>query len=107
MGLDLFFIPGGTRKNSENDLQVLERELKEELNVTLRSHKYYETFFALSHDGKDEVRVKAYFVEINENPEPNSEIEELLWIDRKNFNSYKLGNILKIMVPELMKDEIL
>ncbi len=106
-GLDTFFIPGGKRNEGESDLQALEREIIEELGVKIKNPKFYNTFFAHSHDNRDEVRVKAYFVELGGNPEPNSEIEELLWIDRGNYNSYKLGNILKIMIPGLIKDGIL
>ena len=106
-GLDIFFIPGGKRKAGESDLDTLTREVREELDVTVKSHKYYKTFFAKNHDGTDEVRVKAYFVDADDHPKPNSEIEELLWINKENSHQYKLGNILKIMVPELIKDEIL
>ena len=106
-GLDIFFIPGGKREHGENDLQTLEREIIEELGAKIRKPEYHKTFFAVSHDGKDEVRVKAYFVQLDGKPTPNSEIEELLWVDRNNYNNHKLGNILKIMIPELIKDDVL
>ncbi len=106
-GLDIFFIPGGKRNDGESDLQALEREIIEELGVKIKNPRYYKTFFAKTHDGNDEVRVKSYFVELDGNPEPNSEIEELLWVDKNDFYKHKLGKILRIMIPELIKDEIL
>ena len=106
-GLDTFFIPGGKRKQGENDMQALEREIVEELGAKTVNPKYYNTFFAKSHDDADEVRVIAYFVELDRVPKASSEIEEILWIDKHNYDNYKLGNILKIMIPEMIKEDIL
>ena len=106
-GLDVFFIPGGKRKQGESDLQALEREIIEELGVAIKNPKYYNTFFTRNHDDTDEVRVIAYFAELDGMPIASSEIEELLWIDRNNYGKYKLGNILKAMIPEMIKEGIL
>ncbi len=106
-GKNMFFVPGGKREPGENDVEALHREVKEELNVTVKSHRYYKTFIGPNHDGTKQVKITAYFVVYDGSLEPSNEIEELLWVSREDFSSYSLGNMLKIMIPELVKDEIL
>ena len=106
-GLDVFFIPGGTREHRESDLETLEREVLEELSAKVKKSEYYKTFFAAAHHGSEQVQVTAYFVELDGQPAPNSEIEELLWVDRDNYTKHNLGNALKVIIPELIKDGVL
>ena len=105
-GLDIFFIPGGKRNDGESDLEALEREIVEELGAKIMNPKYHRTYFSEALDGR-EVRVKAYFVELDGVPKASSEIEEILWVDRNSYKNHKLGKVLMVMIPELIKNEIL
>ena len=105
--LDVFFIPGGKRKGNESNEAALRREIMEELGVEIKSMEFYKNFTAQASTENDKVTVISYFCETNDEPEPSGEIEEILWIDRNNYKKINLGNVLKIMIPELIKNGFL
>ena len=96
----LYYIPGGKRELGESDEQALVREVKEEISVNLivDSIKYVATFEAQA-DGKEEgviVKLTCYFAEFEGELNPNSEIEEIKFIDYKNRSDFSIGGI-KVM----------
>lgn len=72
-----FKLPGGHVSNSENDYQALTRELKEELDVTLKRADY------LHSDKCDSHNLKYYNVQIVGEPSPKGEVEEILWVEHE------------------------
>ncbi|EES75326.1 hypothetical protein POTG_00557, partial [Paenibacillus sp. oral taxon 786 str. D14] len=67
-GKELFYIPGGKREPGESDHETLQREIQEELSVTVKPEtiNYFATFEAQA-DGKPEgilVRMTCYFAEV-------------------------------------------
>ena len=48
------------------------------------------------------VIVRAYFCTVKGEPRPGEEIEEILWADKNT--KVKLGNVMKIIIPELVKE---
>lgn len=89
-GKDAYYIPGGKREGSETDEETLVRECKEELTIDILKDtiKYYGTFEAQAH-GKAEgilVKMTCYTAEFNGNLKPDSEIEEIKWLDYSNLN---------------------
>ncbi len=100
--VDAFFIPGGKRDNNESDEEVLRRELMEETNLSVKPIKYYKEFITKAQLENDNVKVATYFCNAEGVAKPGKEIEEILWID-KNTN-VNLGNVLKLMLPELIKN---
>lgn len=82
-GQKLFFNLGGKPLEGESDEEALTREVQEELNVRIvpGTCVYLETFAAQAH-GKPEgttVQIKCYVAEIEGEPVPSSEIEEIAW----------------------------
>ena len=60
-----FIMPGGKMKDKETKEQTLKRELKEELNVELKSMKKFKTWEAKHFKDKNKiVKMETYFVEI-------------------------------------------
>lgn len=106
-GRDMFFIPGGKREGAESDIDCLTRELQEELNVTLKEARYYKDYIADASGENGKVRVRTYFCFVEGVPAPHSEIEELAWVGKENYHEHKLGNVLMIIVPELIRDRIM
>ena len=84
-GKDVFYIPGGKREEKETDEETLIREVKEELSVEVKKQtiQYYGTFEAQAH-GKAEgviVKMTCYTAEIEGTLKPDSEIEEMVWLN--------------------------
>ena len=89
-GKDTYYIPGGKREGNETDVETLIRECKEELTIDILKNtiKYYGTFEAQAH-GYDKgviVRMTCYQAEFFGELIPNSEIEEIKWLDYSNLN---------------------
>lgn len=82
---DIFYVPGGKREGTETDLEVLLREIAEELTVTLRPDtvRHVGTYQADSdpgsHPGGAVVRMSCYRGDYAGTLAPSSEIEELGW----------------------------
>jgi 8-oxo-dGTP diphosphatase len=83
-GKDVFYIPGGKREGAESDLQVLLREISEELTVALRPEtvRYVATYEAAQPDGQLDrvaVRMSCYTGDYSGTLAASSEIDELAW----------------------------
>ena len=96
----LSYIPGGKRELGESDVQALIREVKEEISVDLivDSIKYAATFEAQA-DGKEAgviVKLTCYFADFEGELSPNSEIEEINFVDYQSKNTFSLGGV-KVM----------
>jgi 8-oxo-dGTP diphosphatase len=82
---DVWYLPGGKRKQGESDAQALKREIKEELNIDIIPHsiKKYGVFQAQAH-GKTEglmVRMTCYTADHKGNLSPSAEIGKLDYFD--------------------------
>jgi 8-oxo-dGTP diphosphatase len=83
-GRDVFYVPGGKREAGETDLQVLLREIAEELTVTLRPETVRPagTYEAHQPGGSAQgalVRMSCYTGDYTGTLAPSSEIEEIAW----------------------------
>ncbi len=83
-GKDVFYIPGGKREGAESDLQVLLREIAEELTVTLlpSTVRPAGSYQARQPDGRHTgvlVRMSCYTGDYSGTLTPSSEIAELAW----------------------------
>ncbi|MCI8760277.1 MAG: NUDIX domain-containing protein [Clostridia bacterium] len=89
-GKDTYYLPGGKRELNETDEQTLIRECKEELTIDIKEDtiKYYGTFKAKAH-GKTEgilVKMTCYTAEFIGEIKPNSEIQEIRWLNYKDID---------------------
>ena len=83
-GKDIFYVPGGKREGAESDLQVLLREIAEELTVALRPEtvRHVGTYEAEQNDGERGavvVRMSCYAGDYAGTLAASSEIDELAW----------------------------
>ena len=86
-----YIIPGGKREGNETDFETLKRELLEEIQVELFEMRPFGGF-------------EVYFAETRGEPKCDSEIKDLVWID-KNYTTegIKLGSVLgKFVIPKLV-----
>lgn len=98
-------LPGGKRKDQEEDIETLKREFLEELNVNITNIKYFGSYDHMEIFSDKMFHMEAYFVEIDGLIECDNEIKEFLWID-KNYkeNGILVSHMLEDkIIPELIK----
>ncbi len=105
-GKKFFISPGGSIEEGENAKQALVRELMEEFKITVTEADLDEfgTFYAeaAGQEGKT-VQMDVFIVNHWEGePEPDSEVEEIAWVDSSNKDNLPLGSIFeKEVIPRL------
>ena len=103
-GKDAYYIPGGKREGSETDEETLIRECNEELTINILKDtiKYYGTFKAQAH-GKAEgiiVKMTCYTADFEGTLKPDSEIEEIKWLDYSNLD-VKISPVDELIFKDL------
>lgn len=83
-GKDVYYLPGGKREPGETDVEVLVREIREELDVAIdpAGAEHVGTFQAPAHghaDGVD-VRMTCYSADYQGTLTASSEIAEVIWL---------------------------
>ena len=96
-GTSKFLMPGGRREDRESDIDTLSREIREELNVKLNKEIYFlgEFIDKAANDPGDFVKISLYDGQIDGEPIPSSEIEEIKWFDVYNDSKEILSDIVK------------
>ncbi|GLU52629.1 DNA mismatch repair protein MutT [Dyadobacter frigoris] len=102
-GKDKFYIPGGKREAGETDAQAIIREIKEELNIDLKSDslQFAGIFEAQAHGHAEGIIVKmtCYTADYTGALQATSEIEEIRWL---NFaDQDKISDVDKIIFDYL------
>ena len=98
MGLKWEF-PGGKVERNETFEEALSREIKEELNITIHvNDKIAEEKYK---DEKIDIVLHYYLCSIDSGTINLSEHEDLVWVEKKDFNKYNFaegdGNILSLL----------
>ena len=109
-GKDTYYIPGGKREGNETDEETLVRECKEELTIDIirNTIKYYGTFEAQAH-GKAEgilVKMTCYMAEFEGELKPNSEIQEMKWLDYSNLD-VKISPVDELIFKDLFDKKLI
>ena len=100
---DIYIMPGGGPEGTENHEETLKRELKEELNVESANFKLFDSFVEPAIFEPGNIVAHVYYADIEGNPEPSSEIEEVKWLDTTCKN-LKIGSVLgERVMPKLIK----
>jgi len=108
---EAYYIPGGKRDSGESDLEVLVRELKEELDIDFKteSAKFIGEFKAQAH-GKPEgvfVVMKCYSGDFKGDIKPSSEIEEVDWLTSKDIETPRTSPVDKIILQDLKDKDLI
>lgn len=103
----IFLIPGGKVEPNETNEETLERELAEELKVKLKSAKSFKAYYSdkALFDNLP-LRMDTYLVDIEGRPKPNSEILEVVWLNKDDYESRKfnLAPFFYKIIPDLIKE---
>ena len=109
-GKDTYYIPGGKREGIETDEKTLIRECKEELTIDIKKDtiKYYGTFEAQAHGKAEGVLVKmtCYMAEFDGNLQPDSEIQEMKWLDYSNLD-VKISPVDELIFKDLYDNNLI
>lgn len=105
-------LPGGRIEKGENSMDCLTRELREELgDVTALNLKLIGAYQDIAHCDDPSIvktlEIQLFIGDLSGNPEPCSEIIELVWFNRHS-DSNELTPILKNKIlPDLISKKIL
>lgn len=104
-----YIIPGGRREGNETDFETLKRELMEELQVELLGTEKFGGFDDIAIFENIPIHIEVYYTTIKGNPKCDSEIKELVWIDRNyEKNNISLGSVLsKFVIPKLIEMDLM
>lgn len=108
-GQQEYILPGGKAEGSEEPLETLQRELREELDIELVDTQWFGRFQEVATFENVPLLMDVYIVNIKGDPSPHSEIQDCLWIDRTyRQRGILLGNVLeRQIITELMKRSII
>lgn len=105
-----YWTPGGKIEGAESAAEALERELKEELNISINKATPYFTYNSLIEEDNKPREVQCFLVEYSDEPICSAEITSLVWAsgdDLKNgFIPLQTGVKLHL-IPKLLSDKLL
>ncbi len=107
-----WYLPGGKVEEGETSSETLKREILEELNIRLDPArlKYYCHITAPAYGESPGVTMEqdCFLYDLNEKMEPDNEIEEVKFFDRKMYQSERaqVPGVIKVF-EQLIKDKIL
>jgi len=97
-GKTKYYIPGGKREPGETDAQALSREIKEELSVDLELPTLnFIGIFEAQADGHKPgilVRMTCYSAGYSGSLQPDSEIEEMVWLNYSDIDKVAAVDVL-------------
>ncbi|MDD3035343.1 MAG: NUDIX domain-containing protein [Candidatus Saccharimonadaceae bacterium] len=94
---DFYVFPGGKQESNESINQALKREINEELNANIKCIKKIGEVTGQTPDGRD-LKMHLFSAKLIGEPIENSEIEEIIWMNRK-----EIMNRLDRMTPMTMQ----
>ena len=95
-----WILPGGKPEFGESDIKCLSRELREELQVSLRSLKRFDDeFIGITPNKGDLLCLRVYLTEIESEMVPSAEIKAAEWT--KAPESYDLSDITQKVICSL------
>ncbi|NAW51548.1 NUDIX domain-containing protein [Elizabethkingia argentiflava] len=107
-----WYLPGGKIDSGENSLGALQREIQEELNITLNPKllKLYCHITAPAYGEQPHIIMEqdCFIYELKENIQPGKEIEEVKFFDMQAYQleSAQVSGVLQVF-HQLRKDKII
>jgi 8-oxo-dGTP diphosphatase len=105
-----YYMAGGKLEAGETQLRALERELDEELGVTVADYQYLGTFEDVAVFEGTPIRIHAYAVHIDGTPVPANEVKEYRWFtsawsdEGVELSSILAGQVIPLLVERGLID---
>ncbi len=101
-----FISLGGKIEVGESDFECLCREVREEIGCSVVSAEFFDSFEGMNLEKTCPIEVRCYFVVLEGNPKPQSEIEECRFVGKSDL--FALGSMLELhIIPALVKKGLL
>jgi len=101
--------PGGKIEDNESEFDCLKRELKEELNVKVVTHKFFNEYKSKSFYHDYLMINRIYLVTIKGKLIPSMEIEKFIWLTKEDFlqNKHPMIPVIRdVVLPELISKKV-
>lgn len=100
-----FISPGGKPEPKENAEECLQREIKEELMVSITNAEKYRTDYSISTFEQQPIKIISYLTQIDSDPTASSEIDELHWTKYSEIHSMIIGSVFRDKVIPALKEQ--
>jgi len=102
---------GGKIDQGETDLDCLHREVKEEINCTVKNPKHFATFDGPNHDHTKTLKMTCYLCDLEGEVtlNPDDSVDGYKWIGRDYHDiEDEIAHMLRVQIlPELIKRNLL
>ncbi|WP_074444312.1 NUDIX hydrolase [Saliniramus fredricksonii] len=103
---NIFISPGGKIEPGETQIQCLRREVAEEIGVEISDALYFDSFEREAAFDHKIIIIHAWFVSVYGECYPNSEIEEIRWVNGKT--RVPIASIFKdCVIPRLLAQDLI
>ncbi|MFA4818404.1 MAG: NUDIX domain-containing protein [Patescibacteria group bacterium] len=110
-GYNELWVPGGKIEPHESELDCLKRELAEELNIELVSANFFKKYLSKHfYDHNRLTKDRVYLTTVNGAPQPQNEIESVVWFTKEDLASKKyqlITNTEENLIPDLIQAGLL
>lgn len=106
-GTALLILPGGKPEEGETEEQALEREIMEELGVTVGAIEHFGNYEDDAAGDPRRVRISLYSGVLGGEPAASGEIAELVWFGAENDRELVSPSIRRQILPDLLRRGIL
>ncbi len=97
-----YILPGGEIKLLESSDECLQREIREEINCTFKSARFFGAYY--TRENKLNRVTAAFLVRVTGRPRPCSEISELKWLAYGDID--KFGPHTQRIILDLAKEKL-
>ncbi len=107
-GLEDYIMPGGKPEDGETPAETLKRELREELNASVKTFSHFGILEGPGSPKDVWVTQYLFLAEVEGDIRPAAEIENLAWVDSNSKGRVRLSPFVEqVMMPRLLQTNMI